>query len=233
MKSITTWAVAAGLLLTVACDAYAQRGSRPGASDDWRQANIPYDNRWLPKDDQEAGFMEALSRMRQGPRYANVPTTDGRLLRLLTETINAQRVVEIGMSTGESALWFAIALRATGGTLITHEINPRMIEIARRNFEMAGIDDIITIIEGDAHETVLQHTEPIDILFLDADKEGYIDYLNKLLPLVRPGGLIIAHNMDQRSAHPPFVEAITQNPELETTFLMMQGSGVSVTMKKR
>ena len=70
------------------------------------------------------------------------------------------------------------------------------------------------------------------ILFLDADKQGYIDYLNKLLPKVRPGGLIIAHNMTPYQADPAFVEAITSNKDLETLFLHMDGAGVSVTLKK-
>ena len=73
----------------------------------------------------------------------------------------------------------------------------------------------------------------IDVLFLDADKEGYIDYLNKLLPLVRPGGLILAHNMRRPSPHPRYIEAITKNPQLDTSFLLMDGAGIGVTLKKR
>ena len=154
-------------------------------------------------------------------------------MRLLTESINAKRVVEIGTSTGESGIWFALALRKTDGHLYTHEIDPERAQVAEDNFKRAGVDGLITLILGDAHETVKQHAEPIDILFLDADKEGYIDYLDKLLPLVRPGGLIIAHNMNPRQADPDFVKAITTNPDLETAFLHMEGSGVGVTMKKR
>ena len=86
---------------------------------------------------------------------------------------------------------------------------------------------------GDAHETVKQHKDPIDVLFLDADKEGYIDYLEKLLPLVRPGGLIIAHNMNTRMADPKYVKAVTTNPDLETLILLKEGAGIGVTMKKR
>jgi predicted O-methyltransferase YrrM len=171
--------------------------------------------------------------MRKGRRYANVSTTDGRLLRQLTEAIGAKRVVEIGTSSGESAVWFALALRKTGGVLLTHEINPEMAEVARKNFKNVGLDHIITVIEGDAHETVKQHKEPIDVLFLDADKDGYIDYLEKLLPLVRPGGLIIAHNMVRPRPDPRYIKAITQNPDLDTSFLLMQGAGVGVTVKKR
>jgi len=89
--------------------------------------------------------------------------------------------------------------------------------------------DIITLVEGDAHNEVSKLKDPIDILFLDADKEGYIDYLTKLLPLIRPGGLIIAHNINPRMADPKYMEAITTNPNLETIIR----SGVGLTLKKR
>ena len=142
-------------------------------------------------------------------------------------------IVEIGTSTGESGMWFALALRTTGGHLYTHELDEGRAKIAQENFQKAGVQDLVTVIQGDAHETVKQHKDPIDILFLDADKEGYIDYLEKLLPLVRPGGLVIAHNMNARQADPNYVKAITTNPELETLILLREGTGVGVTLKKR
>lgn len=193
----------------------------------------PFDNPVLPKDEAEEKILKALEEIRSGPSYANVSVRDGRLLRLLTEAVNAQHVVEIGTSTGESAVWFALALRTTGGHLYTHEIDQQRAEIARENFEKAGVDNLITLIEGDAHETVKRYTEPIDIVFLDADKPGYPDYLNKLLPLVRPGGLVIAHNMNYPEPDPDYIKAITQNPQLETLFLLMDTAGIGVTMKKR
>ena len=171
--------------------------------------------------------------MRRGPRFANVSTEDGRLLRLLAETTGAKRVVEIGTSTGISAVWFALGLRTTGGHLFTHEIDAERAKIAGENFKKAGVDDLITIVLGDAHDTVKRYKEPIDILFLDADKQGYIDYLKKLVPLIRPGGLIIAHNMRFPRPDPAYLEAITNNPNLETTFLLMEGAGIGVTLKKR
>jgi len=193
------------------------------------------ENPLLSKDDQEKKILATLEQMRKGPRFANVSTNDGRLLRLLTETIGAKRVVEIGTSTGESAVWFALALRSTDGKLLTHEIDPERAKIAKENFKKAGVDHLISVIVGDAHETVAQHKdkEPIDILFLDADKQGYIDYLKKLVPLIRPGGLIIAHNMRYPRPDPAYLEAITKDPKLETSFLLMEGAGVGVTLKKR
>lgn len=187
----------------------------------------------LAKDDGEKRALDALETMRQGPRFRNVSTTDGRLLRMLAETMGAKRVVEVGTSTGESAVWLAMALRHTDGHLFTHEIDEGRAKTAQENFKLAGVEDRITLIFGDAHETVKQHTEPIDILFLDADKEGYIDYLDKLVPILRPGGLIVAHNMNTRQADPKFLKAITENPEFETLILLRDGTGVGVTLKKR
>src|SRR5262249_51378419 len=97
----------------------------------------------------------------------------------------------------------------------------------------AGVEDLVVIIEGDAHETAPKNTGPIDILFIDAEKEGYARYLKELLPLVRPGGLVIAHNMRQPAPYPDYIEAITTDPDLDTSFLLMDGAGVGVTLKKR
>ena len=86
---------------------------------------------------------------------------------------------------------------------------------------------------GDAHLEVTGLKDPIDLVFIDADKEGYLDYLKKLLPLVRAGGLVVAHNMASPPPDPRFVEAVTTNPALETVFLNMHEAGVGVTLKKR
>ncbi|MHC4400949.1 MAG: O-methyltransferase [Planctomycetota bacterium] len=164
-------------------------------------------------------------------RMMNVPVQDGRLLRLMAETINAKTVVEIGTSNGISAIWLSAALRKTGGKLITHEIDKERAALARENFAKAGVAEIVTVVEGDAHETVTRLKGPIDMVFIDAEKEGYSDYLKKVLPLVRPGGLVLAHNMTARMASTDFAKEITTNPNLET-ILYMQGRGMSVSMKK-
>jgi caffeoyl-CoA O-methyltransferase len=164
----------------------------------------------------------------------SVPPEDGRILRLLTEATGARHVVEIGTSNGYASIWFCLALRNTGGKLTTFEIDARRASLARENFKRAGVDKLVTIIEGDAHENVKMLKGPIDIVFIDADKDGYLDYLNKLLPLVRPGGLILAHNTtDAGSLMQDYLEAVTTNPELETIFLHEQTTGIGVTLKKR
>jgi predicted O-methyltransferase YrrM len=188
----------------------------------------------MPKDAAEKKILDVLDELErtQSGGMMNVPMHDGRLLRLLAETTGAKLIVEIGTSNGYSGIWQCLALKSTGGRLTTFEIDARRAALARENFKKAGVDDIVTLVEGDAHEKVQEFTGEIDILFLDADKEGYIDYLNKLVPKVRPGGLILAHNINVGQADPRYIEAITTNPDLETVFLS-DGGGVSVTLKKR
>lgn len=217
----------AALTLISTC-AWTAAAQPPKATEPIRFEGAPQ-----PKDGAERKILDALDQInRKQGRMLNVPPEDARLLRLLAETIGAKKVVEIGTSNGISAIWFGLALRKTGGHLLTHEIDPQRAALARENFAAAGVADLVTLVEGDAHQTVAKLTGPIDLVFLDADKPGYVDYLRKLLPLVRPGGLVLAHNMSQRMADPRFVKTITTNPELETLFYM-QGAGMSVSLKKR
>jgi caffeoyl-CoA O-methyltransferase len=186
----------------------------------------------LAKNEAEMKILTVLDDISHGPWMANVDPRHGRLLRILAESTKAKHVVEIGTSNGYSALWLCLGLKTTGGKLVTHEIDHEKVLLARANFKRAGVENLVTVVEGDAHRTVAQLKEPIDILFIDADKEGYPEYLNQLLPLVRPGGLILADNMSRPTPSPQFIKAITTNPNLETIFLNMQSTGISLTVKK-
>ena len=200
------------------------------------QSDIPsLEKAPLPSSDDEKKILAVLEDLDRNHRRGmmNVPAEDGRLLRILTESIGAKHVVEIGTSNGYSGIWFCLALRKTGGKLTTHEIDKDRANQARENFKRAGIDHLVTLVEGDAHQEVTKIKEPIDLLFIDADKQGYPDYLTKLLPQVRAGGLVIGHNMRSPTPSPEYVEAITTNPDLETVFLNMHSRGLAVTIKKR
>jgi predicted O-methyltransferase YrrM len=182
------------------------------------------------KSDAEKRVLATLAEAQQiGETYLNVPVDDGRMLRVLAESANAKNIVELGTSTGLSGMWFGLALMKTGGHLTTFEIDPGRAALARAHFKKAGIDSFITLIEGDAHQNVMRLKDPIDVLFIDADKDGYLDYLTKLLPLVRPGGLILAHNVDSA---PDYEQAVTTNPDLETVFYR-ENQGLGITLKKR
>jgi len=187
------------------------------------------------KDDAERRILDCLYDMHENQRggMMNISPEDGRLLRMLTETNGAKNVVEIGTSNGYSTIWLCLALRKTGGKLTTFEIDAERASLARENLKRAGVEDLVTLIEGDAHRNVRDLKEPIDVLFLDADKPGYVSYLERLLPLIKPGGLVIAHNMRRPPPDPRYIEAVTANPALDTSFLLMESAGVGVTIKKR
>jgi caffeoyl-CoA O-methyltransferase len=222
------WGLIAGLAVALlGSRAIAQRPSAP---------DVPtIESPLQAQSDAEARILRVLDDLDKNERKGmmNVPLEDGRLLRLLTESVGAKHVVEIGTSNGYSAIWFCLALRKTGGHLVTHEFDAGRAELARENFKRAGVEQMVTLVEGDAHETVKKLKEPIDVLFLDADKPGYPDYLKKLLPLVRPGGLIVGHNMRRPEPSPEYIKAITTDPSLETVFLNMHAAGIGITLKKR
>ncbi len=167
--------------------------------------------------------------VKAGDLYANVPAADGRMLRILAEAVNAKSVVEIGTSTGISGLWFCLALEKTGGRLTTFELDKTRASLARKHFKQAGVDGRVTLVEGDAHQNVTTLRDPIDVVFIDAEKDGYVDYLSKLLPLVRPGGLILAHNSNMV---PEYMKVVTSSPDMDTV-VYTTGGGMAVTLKKR
>lgn len=210
---------------TTAPFSWAQRGGRGGAGQGDAQLEKPP----VPVDEFEKNALEVLADINSNQQFRNVPENDGRLLRIMVQSMGAKHAVELGTSTGISGIWLGLGLRETGGKLTTYEIDAERAQIARENFKRAGLDDVITIVEGDAHEEVTKLDGQIDLIFLDADKEGYIDYLNKLLPLLRPGGVVLAHNINPRMADPAFMKRITEDPNLET---VVRG-GMSISLKKK
>lgn len=197
--------------------------------------------KWLsrhpyPRDTVEKRIIAVMDDMQdnQASGMGNVLPEDGRLMRMLTESLEAKHVVELGTANGYSAMWFSLALRETGGKLITHEIDQERIGMARENFQRAGIEHLVTLIEGNAHETINKLRGPIDIVLLDAEKDGFCDYLAKLLPIVRKGGLIIAHD-SSGEAHmmDDYFKAITEHRDLETVFVDASRWGMCITRKMR
>ena len=210
-----------GILLATACVAVSQQSGSGGI----HSSNLP-----LGKTEAEKTILAVIDEMAKSHQtYLSVPIQDAMALRLLTEVTGAKNVVEIGTSTGYSGLWFCLALQTTGGHLTTFEIDHQRASMAREHFKNAGVEKMVSIVEGDAHEQVAKLKGPVDVAFLDAEKGGYVDYLNKILPLLRPGGLILAHNM---SMVPDYVKAVKANADLETIFYM-EGGGLVVTLKKR
>jgi caffeoyl-CoA O-methyltransferase len=149
-------------------------------------------------------------------RLRAVTSEVGRFLHLLVKLTGAQRILEVGMSCGCSTVWLATAARETGGQVTTLELDRAKIERARQNLAAAGVDDIVTIVEGDARQTLGTLKGAFDFAFLDAEKELYVDFLEPLVSLLRPGGVLIADNvLSHADELASFREAAESHPDLE------------------
>ena len=194
--------------------------------------------------DLDARVQAFLDRQARQWRDQNVPVVDGRALHDLIVEHGYTRAVEVGTSTGHSAVWIAWALSKTGGKLITIEIDEGRYRQALANFEAAGVSDFIDARLADAHQLVPELEGPFDFVFVDADKEGYIRYLHGLLPKLEPGGCFTAHNVSPPtnrgrtggrrgglSGTEAFVAELLTTPGLDTEFFRT-GGGLSISFKR-
>ena len=134
---------------------------------------------------------------RAGLPGINVSASEGRLFQMLVEISGTRKILEIGTLGGYSAIHFARAL-PDDGTLLSLELDERHAEVARRNVDRAGLADKVEVRVGDARDSLAGLVEngegPFDLIFIDADKEGYPEYLDWSLRLSRPGTLILGDN---------------------------------------
>jgi len=126
----------------------------------------------------------------------------GTFYNIILKSIHAKNILEIGMSVGYSGLWFADAIMSNtqDGQIITIDREQFKIDSATRNFEEAGVSSLIKIRDGEARKILHEIKEEFgenyfDFIFIDADKESYIEYFDLCLPLVRKGGIIGADNI--------------------------------------
>jgi len=128
-------------------------------------------------------------------RLRQVTPDVGRFLHTLVLATRPRSIVEIGTSGGYSTVWLATAARAAGASVVTLEIDPAKVRRATASLRQAGVDDVATIVEGDAFAFLRERREPIDFVFLDAEKEDYTAFLELIVPLLPPGGLLVADNL--------------------------------------
>ena len=164
----------------------------------------------------------------------NIPEADGKVLYDLIIQNNYKKALDIGTSTGHSAIWMAWALSKTGGKLITIEIQKRRYTEALANFKEAGLSKYIDARLADAHELVEQLEGPFDFVFCDADKEWYKNYFVALAPELEVGGCFTAHNVSWRSDRgiKEFLDYVLSLPNFETRIDKSSEQGISVSYKK-
>jgi len=192
-----------------------------------------------------------LDDIARGNATRGLPLVDpevGALLRVIAISIGAARILEIGTAIGYSGIWLAGALPA-GGLLLTLEMDEERAREARDNFVRAGLADRVSVIVGDAQLKVAKVSGPFDLIFQDGDKKLYTPLLDRLVTLLRPGGLLITDNVlwDGEVA-PEFTETphrdaattraivdynerVASHPQLLTTIVPLR-DGVSISVKR-
>jgi len=131
----------------------------------------------------------------EGLPEIQISPVQGKFLQLMSAACNARKILEIGSLAGYSGIWLARSL-PSDGHLITLEVNPHHADVVRRAFTRAGIDDRAEVRVGKALDLLpqLESQAPFDLVFIDADKAPYPQYLEWALRLSRPGSIIVADN---------------------------------------
>jgi len=189
-------------------------------------------NRNPELDGRVTAFLESH---RSSWRDMNVPMADGKLLYDIIVKHNYRRALEIGTSTGHSAIWIAWALSKTGGKLITIEIDQRRYKEALNNFDKAGLSQYIDARLADAHALVKDLEGPFDFVFSDADKDWYTNYFKAIAPKLTVGGCFTAHNMSMAGwsrGIQDFMDHVHSRPDFQTTINHSSRAGVSISYKK-
>ncbi len=184
-------------------------------------------------DAQDAKVQNFLNESRGRWHDLNVPYEDGKVLYNLIIKGGYKSALEIGTSTGHSAIWIAWALSKTGGKLITIEIDEGRYKTALKNFKQVGLGGLVDARLADAHQLVRELKGPFDFVFSDADKEWYTRYFKEVDPKLAVGGCFTAHNVtDSFSGTREFLDYIKRLPNYQTTIDRSSGSGISVSYKQ-
>ena len=172
----------------------------------------------------------------------------GALLHACVRLTGATRVLEIGTAVGYSALWMAAAL-PPGGLLITLERDAARAAAARAHFAAAGVGPMVTVMAGDATRYLHKIAGPFDVIFQDGDKQQYGPMLDRLVGLLRPGGVLATDNMlwdgevidgyvaaprhdaESTAAIRTYTRQLQDDPRLYTTILPV-GDGVALSVKR-
>ena len=192
-----------------------------------------------------------LDDIAQGNITRGLPLVDaevGALLRVLAMSLGASRILEIGTAVGYSGIWLARALTARG-MLVTLELNEDRAREARDNFARAGVSDRVSVVVGDAQLKIAKVSGPFDLIFQDGDKQLYVPLLDRLVALLRPGGLLITDNvLWDGEVIPGFADAphhdaadtraiadynqrVAAHPDLVTAIVPLR-DGVSISVKR-
>jgi predicted O-methyltransferase YrrM len=164
-------------------------------------------------------------------RLRNLEPESGALLNLLMRALGARDVLELGTSNGVSTVWLAEALEATGGRLVSVELDAGRSRAAGENLERAGLDGVVELRTGDAADALRDSPDAAwDVVFLDAERPQYPDYWPDLTRVIRPGGLIAADNAISHADQMQPFRDIVEADRRTTTALDATGAGILLVL---
>ena len=193
---------------------------------------------------------DVLSRLDREGRAEGLPLVladTGALLHAMARTAGAQRILEIGTAIGYSTIWLASAL-PEDGMMITMEMSAERADRARAHLTEANLDDRVSVMVGDASKFLHKVSGPFDVIFQDSDKQLYEPMLDRLISLLRPGGVLLTdnvlwsgevipgyvaaptHDVADTKALAAYNRRLAAEPRLFTTFVQV-GDGLSVSVK--
>ena len=166
-------------------------------------------------------------------QFWNISRVTAEFLYSLIRMQNAKNVLEIGTSNGYSGIWLGKAVKETGGHLTTIEFYDKRLDVAKENFKLCNVDDVITTLQGSAcmHLEYLPDDFEIDFAFIDANKSEYIKYFNFIDKHMKKGGIIACDNvLSHEEKCKPFIDAINSHPNYENVVLPLP-AGLSLGRK--
>lgn len=189
---------------------------------------------WLPQLDQGLRGIDAGPARAMFEKLHNFAPQDGRMLYDLIVERGYKRAIEVGTARGNSALWIALALKKTGGKLITIELNPELAKAANANFREAGLADVVECRNNDAFKEIPALEGEFDLLFLDTGTALHKKFMDLVYPArLKDGGAVVSHNANNFARNQPdFLKAITEDPKLDTKITRTPSGGMSISVKK-
>ncbi len=164
-------------------------------------------------------------------RLRQIPPETGRFLALLAASAPPGACIEVGTSAGYSALWLALACRETGRKLLTFEVLAEKVALAQETFRLAAVSDVVTLTAGDAREH-LSSLRDIAFCFLDAEKEIYAEVYSLVIPLLAPGGILVADNaINHRETLAPMLDHALADSRVDALIVPI-GKGELVCRKR-
>lgn len=167
----------------------------------------------------------------------NTTPGDAMMLRILVQAAGAKRGVEVGSATGYGALQMGVAFERTGGQLITIDIDPEMVRATRENLKKTGLEQTVTVVQGDALAVLPGLEGEFDFVFLDAVKRDYLKYLKALEPKLKPGALVVADNVIQSAGQMrDYLDYVRDASRYETVIIRAsdeKGDGMAISYKRR